>query len=101
MSATFNTDYYRVVRGERRWSHAYPETWVATDWYCLLCGVTAVWQRNEGDYYAGEQCICTACGATWTLPNSPATIDRDDADKQRLAKLRELAKDPCNHERTE
>lgn len=66
------------------------EPWVKTDYHCLNCGSKTVWMRNDGgDYYKGEQHICSKCSYEWHLPNTPDAARTDDDLKRAeyLAKL--------------
>lgn len=53
-------------------SHHYIEEWEKTEYHCLECGATSVWQESEsaGDYYVGECYMCSACGFTFTWQTS-------------------------------
>lgn len=82
---TFDINYYK---GDRTFSHKYAETWEKTDYYCLCCGEPKVWRdSSEGDYEAGPQHLCVACGATFNLPCG-AEPSIQDQDLQRLEHLR-------------
>lgn len=71
-----------------RLGHTINETWVKTKFYCLACGQQTVWcRRDGGDYYQGENYLCSACSVDWNLPNEPS-VDDDPENKQRLEKLR-------------
>lgn len=71
-------------------THKYPETWAKEGGYCPNCGKPEVWaDQGGGDYYQGNNFACLACGSVWTMP-SMRPESKDDADKQRIAKLRDF-----------
>ncbi len=46
------------------------ERWGRTEYFCPNCGKQKVWkQLDEGDYYVGEDHICTACQKMFTWQN--------------------------------
>lgn len=69
--------------------HSYEETWEGTGLYCPQCGQLEVWRNtNGGDYYEGEQHLCTSCESTFSLPRLHAALP-DWQNEQRLAALRD------------
>lgn len=68
-------------------SHKYREEWEPEDLFCPRCGQKAVWRcASGGDYYVGEQFLCTACRGSFYLPHG-VTDSRGDQDEQRLRAL--------------
>lgn len=68
--------------------HSYKEPWVKTAFFCLACGKASVWRCNDGgDYYQGENYLCTGCGSDWNLPGEPR-VDASSINEQRLKHLR-------------
>lgn len=69
--------------------HSYDEVWeLVENMYCSHCGTqNSVWsETGEGDYYAGNQYICTECGAS---ANEAYMYPSDKYyDHQRLEQLR-------------
>ena len=88
MKKTFDVLYYSQRSGEeRQFSHKYSENWAKTPLYCPGCGATEVWcSGGGGDYYVGEQHICTGCGSMFYLPNGLSAANGDQ-DAQRLKQL--------------
>lgn len=88
MKKTFDVLYYKNPRGEgKQFSNQYTEQWEKTDFYCPRCGKQEVWFINDGgDYYVGEQHICTACKATFHLPSGVGDATGEQ-DEQRLKHL--------------
>jgi predicted RNA-binding Zn-ribbon protein involved in translation (DUF1610 family) len=78
-----------IIKVHYKAGHFYKEPWEKTTFFCLACGTQSVWaKRDGGDYYAGENYICSACGADWDLPKEPD--DKVDYLKeQRLNGLRD------------
>ena len=68
------------------------ESWLLLPaFYCPNCGKQEVWyQDGPGDHYVGEQHICSACEACFTI-QGPYPIDsaigESEADRQRLAAI--------------
>ena len=89
---TFNTIYYSQKQGDdRKFSHKYSETWSKTETYCPRCAKKEVWFRDDGgDYYVGEQYICTACKGTFYLPCG-VSDSHGEQDVQRLSHLTDNA----------
>lgn len=88
MKKSFDVMYYsnRLNEG-RRFSHQYTEPWEKKDYYCPRCGKQEVWFRNDGgDYYVGEQHICTACKGGFHIPGGVNTATGEQ-DEQRLEHL--------------
>ena len=53
----------------------YQESWVQTDYFCMVCGRQTVWRDDSpGDYFAGNQHMCVSCGAA-VYCNQPHTPD--------------------------
>ena len=76
---TFDTRY--------KAGHIYSETWNKVGLHCPGCGVRGVWMRSgPGDYYVGEDYICTNCAHTWNLPGGTRRCDSDEV--VRLGHLR-------------
>lgn len=68
--------------------HSYNETWVRTEYFCPGCGKQEVHMRDGGgDYYVGEQYICTACDHTFHMPSGMHQC-HNWQDLQRLEALR-------------
>lgn len=68
-------------------AHQHTENWEKTKVYCPRCGNQEIWFRCDcGDYYVGEQHICTGCKATFYLPGGISDVVGDQ-DEQRLKKL--------------
>jgi DNA-directed RNA polymerase subunit RPC12/RpoP len=90
MKKSFDVLYYSNPRGEgKKFSHKYSETWEPEDIFCPRCGHKKVWVNTDGgDYYVGEQYLCTNCNSTFHLP-SGVNISNSEQDKQRVAKLLE------------
>ena len=79
-SVTFKNHY--------RAGHSYTETWEVTDYHCPKCGRLGVWHdTSAGDYYVGEQFICSGCEFTFYMPSSRDDCS-DENDKQRLEAVR-------------
>jgi hypothetical protein len=62
--------YFSQRTGDaRKFSHQYREAWELEGLFCPKCGQKHVWRcDNGGDYYVGEQYICTACRSSFYLP---------------------------------
>lgn len=88
MKKTFDVLYYRNPKDEgRQYSHKYSEPWEKTEFHCPRCGNQEVWFcNNGGNYYLGEQHICTNCKASFYLPNG-VTDAAGEQDEQRLENL--------------
>lgn len=90
---TFSVAYYKRLMGdtERKFSHEYSETWNRlTACHCPNCGKQgAVWRASDGDYYVGEQHICTACAFQFHMPSAGVIEDHEEANTQRLQRLKE------------
>lgn len=77
-------DYFSEETGTRKWSHAYDELWSETELYCPNCAWPKVWMRDDpGDYYVGEQYLCSRCEFTFYLPNG-VRLTSVEQDRQRL-----------------
>jgi hypothetical protein len=80
--------YFAQRTGEaRKSSHQYHEAWEPEDLFCPKCGQKQVWRCDSGgDYYVGDQHICTACRSSFYLPIGvqDATGEQDE---QRLLAL--------------
>ena len=75
-------------------SHSYEEGWEKTDYFCPCCAKQEVWnEQSGGDFYVGEQHLCAACGATFHLPSGAYPRADNKQDEQRLAALRDAARD--------
>ena len=61
--------------------HTYSETWETCGWFCPFCGMQDVWIENSGggDYYHGENAICTSCKTVFAEP-----IQWDSSDTEQL-----------------
>lgn len=74
--------YFSQRPGEaRKFSHHYHEALEPEDLFCPKCGQKHVWRcDNGGDYYVGEQYICTACRSSFYLPSGvqDATGEQDE-----------------------
>lgn len=88
MEKRFDVVYYSHRQGEeRKFSHQYSEPWSKTELYCPRCAKKEVWFRDDGgDYYVGEQYICTACKGTFYLPDGVSDVF-DAQNEQRLRHL--------------
>jgi hypothetical protein len=89
-SKTFDVNYYSNRRFEgRKWSHKYSETWTTHgDLFCPNCGKKEVWvEEGGGDYYVGNQYICTACAHEFHMPGLSTIHANDETNRQRLANL--------------
>ena len=85
---TFRVDYYQRVKGVRSHSHSYVETWEPRAMHCPHCGKDEVWcDAGGGDYYVGNQHMCAACGAAWTIQGPYPPGPSDDQGLQRLAAI--------------
>src|SRR4051794_24848386 len=65
---TFNIVYMPYGGVEARTK---TETWIKSDFYCPKCGKQTVWEEDTkfgGDYYEGENKVCTSCEALFTMP---------------------------------
>lgn len=52
----------RRAQMEGRPGHHYVRDYEKTEYYCPNCGKQAVWIcKDGGDYYLGEQSVCTEC----------------------------------------
>lgn len=87
---TFKVDYFGQREGEpRKYSHSYDESWEPTPYYCPHCGKRTVWhEMSGGDYYVGEQYLCTNCAASFELPSGAEPREDHEQDTQRLAAIR-------------
>lgn len=67
--------------------HSYEETWeLSGELFCPHCGKRDVWvEQSGGDYYVGQQHLCSECRWTFYLPTIAEANDEND--QQRLAKL--------------
>lgn len=75
------------VLNEYPGSHHYYQNYEKTDCFCPNCGSQEVWQeQGAGDYYLGEQWLCTACSSKWTM-QGPYTV-KDINDMGKLVQLR-------------
>lgn len=88
MQKIFDVLYYKQLPGrDREFSHKYSEPWGKTEHFCPRCGKQEVWFRNDGgDYYVGEQHICTNCKCSFYLPGGVRDASGEQ-DEQRLAHL--------------
>lgn len=49
-------------------NHHYMDEYQKCDLFCPNCGTRSVWQeQSPGDYYVGEDFICTACNQNFTI----------------------------------
>ena len=65
--------------------HSYAERYEQTELFCPGCGVKGLWdEQGGGDYYVGENFVCTSCGAVFTMQFSQG---KGWQDEQRLEKL--------------
>lgn len=70
--------------------HSYQETWTTTELHCPSCGAKKVWKDTSGgDYYVGEQYICTGCAFSFHMPSDGHINEKQDNDWQRLVALRD------------
>lgn len=92
MRKRFDVNYYKAgtSRGrERVWSHVYSEDWeFLPDTFCPNCGHKGVWANLEGDFYVGNQHICTQCEYSFHLPSCDKITKDDKAEQQRLVNLK-------------
>lgn len=90
---TFDVNYFQhKPGGERTFSHKHSETWTKDSAFCPHCGKQEVWTEvGDGDYYAGPNFACVACGAIFNLPHLRTGL-REEADRQRIEHLREPLK---------
>ena len=73
--------------------HAYNETWEKLDLFCPHCGKKEVWHDfAAGDYYVGEQHLCSACGCGFYLPGGVECQLNDEQGNQRLAAISEATR---------
>lgn len=66
----------RYTRG-----HSYEETWKTSDYKCVHCGIGSglVWVHpDQGDDGCDTDCLCIACGTTFTLSGTPQRGDEGD-----------------------
>jgi len=81
----FNVNYYKG----KKFSHKYREAWQLTKYHCPHCGKQRVWQETSGgDYYVGDEHICTNCSHSFYLPLEPKDISGNEQGKQRLSALK-------------
>lgn len=59
---------------------AYEEDWTKQDYFCPNCGQKEVWAGGLGDYYAGQEHICTACRNEFYFYSSPSPATGKPAD---------------------
>lgn len=89
MKKQFDVLYYKDRNGTV--NHQYTERWAKTEVYCPRCGKQEVFANSGGgDYYTGEQHICTACKGTFCFSDGVTDVKvgvREDQDSQRLAHL--------------
>lgn len=58
--------------------HHYMDEYQKCDLFCPNCGVRSVWQeQSPGDYYFGENFICTACTHDFTI-QGPAPMSQQN-----------------------
>lgn len=63
------------------------ETWQESDFFCPSCGSKEVWEEvGAGDFYVGNQHICTSCNSTFLIPTCYKI--EDVIDDQRLTGLK-------------
>lgn len=88
----FDVSYYSNKPGL---SHQIHEVWEYEYLFCPKCGQKQVWRHDccGGDYYAGEQYICTACSSYFYIPSGVQNIT-DEYDKQRLKALVNSIRNP-------
>jgi hypothetical protein len=79
--------YFLQRPGEaRKFSHQYHEAWEPEDLFCPKCGQKHVWRCDSGgDYYVGEQYICTACKSTFYLPSGVGDATGEQNEQRLLA----------------
>ncbi len=80
--------YFSQRAGEaRKFSHQYHEVWEPEELHCPKCGQKQAWRcANGGDYYVGDQYICTACRSSFYLPGGVQDASGEQ-DEQRLLAL--------------
>jgi len=73
MKKHFDVAYYKCdqhTQGKRVLRRVAEEDWVKEDIFCPGCGGKEVWRCDDGgDYYVGEQYLCTSCKKTFYLPS--------------------------------
>lgn len=56
-------------------SHHYIEEFLPCDLFCPNCGYRSVWrEQSPGDYYVGQEFICTACAHDFTIQGPDSMI---------------------------
>lgn len=67
--------------------HHYWNNFEKSEYYCPNCGTKEVWQeQGSGDYYLGEEWLCTNCNHGWTM-QGPYTVKEINV-MGKLAQLR-------------
>lgn len=68
--------------------HHYFDEFEKTEYFCPQCGAKEVWQeQGAGDYYVGEDWICTACSSIWKMIGPSKITEINDMGK--IAQLRQ------------
>ncbi len=68
-------------------SHHYWDELEKTNWHCAHCGQQEVWESvGGGDYYVGNESICTSCGWACYYLGGPKEIK----DLNKLGMLEQL-----------
>ena len=80
------------VKFKSPYGHSNEETWKRIDIFCPACGKKEVWREEDwGDYYVGEEYLCTACGASFHLAGGLNNVTELDASKKRLEVIKRLS----------
>lgn len=76
-------------------SHHYWDEYEKTEYFCAKCGKQEVWESTgPGDYYVGNEALCTACGHGCHYMNGPSPA-KDANELGILEQLRSgVTKDP-------
>lgn len=49
-----------------------------THYHCINCGSQSVFEtKEEGDYYLGNDYLCTECNSTFVIPGGISTIPKN------------------------
>jgi hypothetical protein len=77
------------VLNEYPGSHHYWDEFEKEPWHCPNCGQKELWTATgSGDYYVGNESICTACGHACYLLSGPKEI-KEPHELGQLKQLRE------------
>jgi predicted RNA-binding Zn-ribbon protein involved in translation (DUF1610 family) len=59
--------------------HERESEWTKTEYFCPNCGKLEVWSEDgPGDYYAGEDYVCTSCKCFFNLPSGTSIPGKED-----------------------